>query len=372
MYPAVRSGSVERIVFVGGSNAKILSQAASMLGIDSYMLATGGWKLSRENVDKLIPDLHELMSGLPIGTPIVLFCMDNSSFLAASEKGGMAPISKCVEGDHGYHVKGALVVAPERALQYATDQLKRVVDEFEDFNVFIISPVTRYVASPCCTSLEHVTNFGDPDFLSTIIADLTKLKFQLRKKLHPAVVIDGIELACGSGCGREKVEQTLRAGWALDPVHPTGHIYAKMALNLIEKVANPAGKPNSRKRKRSEDSASGSGSQHGSAPQPARPRSDSNRDRPKDPASHRIQSSSQYSQYGSYRQENRGFSTASTPQQYRGRGNAGSVSSRGSAGGGYGLTGGNGRGGGFWGFRGGFRGGFGNRGSPRGRAGPRF
>ncbi len=59
----------------------------------------------------------------------------------------MAPISKCVEGDHGYHVKGALVVAQERALQYATDQLKRVVDEFEDFNLFIISPVTRYVAT---------------------------------------------------------------------------------------------------------------------------------------------------------------------------------------------------------------------------------
>ena len=84
-----------------------------MLGIDSYMIATGGWKLTRENVDKLIPDLHDLMSGLPVGTPIVLFCLDNSSFLAATEEGGMVPISKCVEGDHGYHVKGALVVAPE-------------------------------------------------------------------------------------------------------------------------------------------------------------------------------------------------------------------------------------------------------------------
>jgi hypothetical protein len=30
----------------------------------------------------------------------------------------------------------------------------------------------------------------------------------------------------------------MRAGWASDPVHHfNGHIYAKMALNLIEKVA---------------------------------------------------------------------------------------------------------------------------------------
>jgi hypothetical protein len=65
---------------MGGSNAKNLSQAASMLGIDAYMIASGGWKLSCENVEKLIPDLHDLMSGLPPGTPIVLFCLDNTSF----------------------------------------------------------------------------------------------------------------------------------------------------------------------------------------------------------------------------------------------------------------------------------------------------
>ncbi len=33
----------------------------------------------------------------------------------------------------------------------------------------------------------------------------------------------------------------MRAGWANDPVHPNGHIYAKMALNLIEKVAGASG-----------------------------------------------------------------------------------------------------------------------------------
>ncbi len=78
------------------------------MGIDSYMLATSGWKITRDNIEKLIPDLKELMSSLPAGTPIILFCLDNSSFLAASEEGGLAPISKCVPEDDGYHVKGAL------------------------------------------------------------------------------------------------------------------------------------------------------------------------------------------------------------------------------------------------------------------------
>ncbi len=171
-----------------------------MLGIDAYMIASRGWKLTRENVDKIIPDLHELLGSLPPGT-------------------------RCVPGDNGFHVNGALVVAPERALQHSIEHLKRIVDELAEFDLFIISPVTRYVFNPCCTNTSHVTNFGEPDFLSNLISDLTKLKFQLRKKLQPAVIIDSIELACGAGCGREKVEQTLKAGWALDPVHPTSHVH---------------------------------------------------------------------------------------------------------------------------------------------------
>ncbi len=81
---------------------------------------------------------------------------------------------------------------------------KRIVDEFPDFDIFIISPVTRYVANPCCTNTNHVTNFGDPDFLSSIISDLTKLKFQLRKKLQSAVIIDGIELCAVWDAGEKR------------------------------------------------------------------------------------------------------------------------------------------------------------------------
>jgi hypothetical protein len=270
--------------------------------------------------------------------------------------------------DDGYHVKGALVVAPERAVQYSIDQLKRVVDEFEDYNIFIISPVTRYVSGPCCNSLEHLTNNQDPDFLPTLISDLTKLKFLLKKKLQPAVVLDGIELVCGTGCGREKVEQTLRAGWALDPVHPTSHVYAKVALNLIEKLANPGNKTENRKRKRSEDSGSGSGSLYGTAPQLPRPNSQPNRGSP----STRYQDGSQF---GGNRDGSQRFFPVQQPHQNRGR--AGSESSRGLRGfygSGYGSRyGGGGRhdGAGSDRFSGNSRGDFGGCGRARGRPWPR-
>ncbi len=254
----------------------------------------------------------------------------------------MIPISKCVTGDQGYHVNGALVVAPERALQVSVEQLKRIVDEFSEFDLFIVTPVTRYVSRPCCKNSAHVSNFGDPDFLASIISDLTKLKFQLRKKLQPASVLDGIELVCGAGCGREKVEQTLTAGWASDPVHPASHVYAKMALNLIEKVALPSAKPGSRKRKRSEDSGSGGGAGSQSSSGQANPQFGHSSGQSREGAGNQrvgtqqsggYGSGSGYGYAGSGHAGNRNYSPSHHSNQSRGR--AGSVSSRGVSGSGY-------------------------------------
>ncbi len=81
MYTALRTGAIEKAVFVGGSNASNLAYSASALGLDAYKIAKGGWKLSKENVDNLLPDLQDLLSTLPPDTPVVIFCLDNTSFL---------------------------------------------------------------------------------------------------------------------------------------------------------------------------------------------------------------------------------------------------------------------------------------------------
>jgi hypothetical protein len=70
---------------------------------------------------------------------VIFFCLDNSSFLAASEEGGLIPISKCVPEDDGYHVAGALVVAPERAMQYAIAQLRRAILRSAAISRFLLS-----------------------------------------------------------------------------------------------------------------------------------------------------------------------------------------------------------------------------------------
>jgi hypothetical protein len=133
MYLALRSSVVENALIIGGSNARDLAYATSSLDVETYKLATGRWKLSRESLDKLIPDLKELLSSLPSKTPVISFCLDNSRFLAASEEGGLFPFSKGVPEDNGYHVADTLVVARERGMQQAIVQLWRAIAGCGDF-----------------------------------------------------------------------------------------------------------------------------------------------------------------------------------------------------------------------------------------------
>jgi hypothetical protein len=74
MYSAIRTGAVENVVFVGGSNANQLSFATAALGVDTYKHAQGGWKVTKDSIDKLIPDLKNTLSSVPPDTPVVFFC----------------------------------------------------------------------------------------------------------------------------------------------------------------------------------------------------------------------------------------------------------------------------------------------------------
>jgi hypothetical protein len=112
--------------------------------------------------------------------------------------------------------EGALVVAPEKAMKYFLDQLKRITAECGSHPVFVLTPWLRFARVPCCDDAGHVTNFHEPDFLASLLSDLTKLKYQLRKAVTPAIVVDSLELRERSpGCRRQRRRQRTKP-----PVRP--------------------------------------------------------------------------------------------------------------------------------------------------------
>ncbi len=56
---------------IGWSIFRNISEAASALGLDAYRIVKSGWNLSKDNVDKLIPDLKELLDSVPPGGAVL-------------------------------------------------------------------------------------------------------------------------------------------------------------------------------------------------------------------------------------------------------------------------------------------------------------
>jgi hypothetical protein len=69
-------------------SSSFLTQASGVPhSIDSFKLASGGWKLSKESVAAILPDLKEVIEQIPDTAPVILFCLDNTCFKVATAEG---------------------------------------------------------------------------------------------------------------------------------------------------------------------------------------------------------------------------------------------------------------------------------------------
>jgi hypothetical protein len=259
---------------VGGSNATRLAEALANLGIDSYKLATPGWKLNKENVEKIVPDLKEILETIPQDAPVIFFCLDNTVFKVATAEGELTNISKCVAEDDGFHVNGSLVVAPDFFIKNQIELLKQLVSYCGGRTVLILCPVPRYATFRCCDDPGHCTNFDDPAYLTSLINDLARVQAAIKKAIPEATAVDTLETLAGQGAKNmdTKVE-VVKSCWSQDPVHANLHAYFKLASNTIQlidsglKDPSPHNSNNKRQRAASETSqlaaGPGSGSESG-------------------------------------------------------------------------------------------------------------
>jgi hypothetical protein len=238
MHATLRTGSIEAVIVIGGSNAGQLADCCTALGLNVTKHVKSGWKINRDSVDKLIPELEKTLSQTPENVPVVIQGLDNSAYFGATDDGGMTPLSKCVPKDKGFHAVGALVVASERSISSTVTQLNRLISACGCRQVFILSVMPRFIIMPCCDHPGHMTNFLDENYLRTILRDLTSLRTSVKRMLVGGQLVDTMELICGDQYSLEKAEAAARAGWTTDPVHPSKHTVAKIGLHLIEKMGN--------------------------------------------------------------------------------------------------------------------------------------
>jgi len=251
MHCALRDGAVDSIIIVGGSNAGKLAAAAKNLGLDVFSETIPGWRISKESVQNTAGSLKDKISSAQPGTPIVIMALDNSAFCGVTSNGNISIMTKSNNNDSKYHAEGDLIVTPERSMIQVIDQLNLLIENCGENPVFVLSPLPRYVVGKCCQDPSHMTNFTDNDYLKAMLEELGKLRGLLLRRVKGAKVVNSLELIAGGKVPPEKAETVIRSSWNTDPVHPNPRSFAKMALHLLDVLAEPvqaAGTSSSRKR----------------------------------------------------------------------------------------------------------------------------
>jgi hypothetical protein len=73
------SGEIPAL-FIGGSNADRLANAAANVGVVPDTVTEGGWVLNTTSVSTALPQIEAYCLTLPAEAPVMIYCLDNSSF----------------------------------------------------------------------------------------------------------------------------------------------------------------------------------------------------------------------------------------------------------------------------------------------------
>jgi hypothetical protein len=177
---------------IGGSNAKRLVAAITDMGKRVNSITCGGWTITKESVDALIPVLQAKLAELDPSVPVILWCLDSACFRALSSDGDLKNISK--SGTDGkYHVTGELMVTPFSLLSNTLREIDRIIRVCKDDRI--------------------------GDYMSG----------------NAAKMVPTIGLLTGVPAATAEVQMDgLYEFWSSDPVHGDKIAYSKIALGLLD------------------------------------------------------------------------------------------------------------------------------------------
>ncbi len=125
---------------IGSSNAKRLVGAIADMVKRVNSITCGGWTITNESVDTLIPVLQAKLSELDTSVPVVLWCLHSACFRALTADGDLKGISKS-NTDGKYHVTGELIVTPFSLLNNTLKEIDRIISVCKDHKVWVMEIV---------------------------------------------------------------------------------------------------------------------------------------------------------------------------------------------------------------------------------------
>ncbi len=238
---SARAGQGAAALIIDGSNANRLTAAFTDLGKKVETISCGGWKITTESVDILLPILRAKLELLDTAAPI-LWCMDYNFFRQLTATGDLASI---IRGEDGrFHVTGKLMITPFSLLRDMLVEMNRIVDACGTHPILILETVPRFLIRSCCMDMQHCANIrgADPasvDACKKVMEDLSTLNNRVGDFLQSeqvTVVRTGDMLTGRMDCPIAQYMDTLYDLWGSDTVHGDKITYSKIAIGLLDSL----------------------------------------------------------------------------------------------------------------------------------------
>jgi lysophospholipase L1-like esterase len=218
------------VVFVGNSHARRTVSQLEVTGTMVSCLTEKDWKLSKDDVLKLVEDIEQLDTAPDL---LVIHALDNNAFFVGGDDGTLALPRRGT--DRKYHITGSLCVATKEQTQLLLKLILPLLEAEPEIPKILVLPMPRYChpGQKCCADPDHLTNAG-PELFAEVKTALTNMKRTVRSFLFQHKVVGVKLLEPGS------VVNTADPSSYADPVHLTSTGYAALAEHIIAMLAGTA------------------------------------------------------------------------------------------------------------------------------------
>jgi hypothetical protein len=222
----------DKIVVIGASHCGRLCSELQKKGIECIDLSTPGWMPTTANISKLEKDISEV--GIGAEHTVTIDLLSNCTFRYEQYDGTMALPYK---SQGKYHMGGKVGVCSRETLLSTIASVKSVFALLPGSKI-VLTPLPRYLYSPCCSDINHCVDMGTSGY----IVDTIESTIGLRKVIQEGLVKNGItkfvvpdvlQQLLGEKSDFKSMGEKLRTITGDDGVHLTMDGYAKLADTLI-------------------------------------------------------------------------------------------------------------------------------------------
>jgi hypothetical protein len=241
--PCMAASAVGGTLVVGSSNAKRLHKAMTEDGWVTDLVYEPNLRISKTSVLELADKMKDKIKAKRPDN-IVLQILDSSVYCSLTEEGLKEPMVKI---DSRFHAVGDLVLADKHSMAKILALCKPLLDVAGDINTVVIGPLPRYVTRGCCDNKEHMQNRKKPNFLDSMMSDLSVLNKSIKDFLFSENYRGARAMDPWVGL-REKQVSSL---WGADPVHVKQEQFGPLVEGVKLTLAKVSSNGNARKRQAS-------------------------------------------------------------------------------------------------------------------------